>query len=124
LKIPTGQSESVNRRRTKGQTTIYKTLQNVCIKETKDWAIWTPLKTDDKLRCSGKVKAVPATLVAPAMFLHGSTFIPDGLITSASHKTIQISIWVISCDCLPAPVIHTNLCDCMAACRMKLTTII
>ena len=64
LKIPKGYSESVNRRRTdntmanrkgtKGQTTIYKTLH-------RDWATWTPLKIRGELTCSGRVSSSCST---------------------------------------------------------------
>jgi hypothetical protein len=71
LKIPKEQSESVNRRRTdnpctmvirkrtKGQTTIYK---------TKDRATRSPLKSGSEIRCSGML-AVPAPLVAPVVLI-------------------------------------------------------
>jgi hypothetical protein len=42
-----------NKKRTKGQTTIYKTLQ-----KTKDRVTRTPLKTGDEIMCFGRVSSL------------------------------------------------------------------
>jgi hypothetical protein len=65
--ITKGQSESINQKtdntmakriRTKGQTTIYKTLQ-----ENKDRATRTPLKTGGELRCSGRASSPHSSII-------------------------------------------------------------
>ena len=62
LKIPKGQSESVNRRRsdnTMAKKKVQKDKQRSTkhTHKTKDWVIRTPLKTSRELRCSGRIRS-------------------------------------------------------------------
>jgi hypothetical protein len=77
LKIPKGQSETVYRRRTDNTMAKWKVQKDKqwstkYTYKTKDRVTRTPIKTEGKLMCSGRV-GVPAPIVAPVVLIYLQT---------------------------------------------------